>query len=298
MLNTLTAQKELLAKNIKGEQQRTTSERERLTALVRGLNLEIAQLDGQIKIQTERLRIAENDVVAGDQLRIKGIMADPEFRRRQLQMLEQKQAIASLSQQLAARKSQVTDTEFNLHELPTVMEQKVQALRNDLSTAEQRIAEINGRRAYVVRAPAGGRVSTVQATIGQSADPQRLQLEIVPQGAVLQAELFVPARAIGFVEAGQRVRMLYDAFPYQHFGSYGGRVINVSQTILTGSDARGPIALKEPAYRVTATLDRADVDVADKKIPLQPDMLLKADIILEKRSLISWLTSPLTGVRM
>jgi len=27
-------------------------------------------------------------------------------------------------------------------------------------------------------------------------------------------------------------------------------------------------------------------------------MLLKADIILEKRALISWLTSPLTGVRM
>jgi membrane fusion protein len=31
---------------------------------------------------------------------------------------------------------------------------------------------------------------------------------------------------------------------------------------------------------------------------LQPDMLLKADIILERRSLMNWLISPLLSVRM
>jgi membrane fusion protein len=74
--------------------------------------------------------------------------------------------------------------------------------------------------------------------------------------------------------------------------------VQVSQTILTSSDAIGPIALKEPAYRVTVALDREDIDAFGKRIPLQPDMLLKADILLEKRSLISWLTSPLTGIRV
>jgi membrane fusion protein len=138
----------------------------------------------------------------------------------------------------------------------------------------------------------------LQASVGQTVDPQRLQLEIVPERLVLQAELFVPARAIGFVEPGQHVRILYDAFPYQHFGTYSGRVREISQTILTSSDAIGPIALKEPAYRVTVALDREDIDAYGKRIPLQPDMLLKADILLEKRSLISWLTSPLTGIRV
>jgi membrane fusion protein len=298
MLDTLLAQKELLAKNITGEEQRAVSEQERLTALIRGLQSEIEQIEGQIRIQTERSRVVEADFAVAEQLRAKGIMADTDFRRRNVQMLEQKQAIAVLNQQIAARKNQLTETEFSLHELPTVMAQKVQGLRNDLAAVEQRIAEINGRRAYVVRAPTTGRVSTLQATVGQNVDPQRLQLEIIPEDAVLQAELFVPARAIGFVEPGQAVRILYDAFPYQHFGTYSGRVIKISQTILTGSDARGPIALKEPAYRVIAALDRADVDAASKKVPLQPDMLLKADIILEKRSLMSWLISPLTGVRM
>jgi membrane fusion protein len=298
MLDTLLAQRELLAKNIAGEEQRATSEGERLTALLRGLQSEVAQIEGQIKIQGERLGVVESDMAAAEQLRAKGIMAEGDFRRRHIIMLEQRQAAAALNQQIAARKNQVTETEFSLHELPTVMAQKIQALRNDLAATEQRIAVINGRRAYVVRAPTTGRVSTLQATVGQNVDPQRLQLEIIPEDAVLQAELFVPARAIGFVEPGQAVRILYDAFPYQHFGTYNGHVVKISQTILTGSDARGPIALKEPAYRVIAALDRADIDAAGKKVPLQPDMLLRADIILEKRSLMSWLISPLTGVRM
>jgi membrane fusion protein len=33
-------------------------------------------------------------------------------------------------------------------------------------------------------------------------------------------------------------------------------------------------------------------------MPLQADMLLRADIILEKRSLIRWLLDPLLSVRM
>jgi membrane fusion protein len=225
-------------------------------------------------------------------------MTTVDFRRRQLATMEQQQVLSGLSQQVAAKYNQLTEASFALTQLPTVMAQKVQSIRNELSATEQRIAEIKGRSAYVIRSPISGRVSTLQATPGQSADLQRLQLEIIPPEAILRAELFVPARAIGFVRAGQPVRILYDAFPYQHFGTYRGKVVKISQTILTSADAGGPIKLSEPAYRVTAALERPDIDAYGKKVTLQPDMLLKADIILERRSLMSWLTSPLLSVRM
>jgi membrane fusion protein len=56
--------------------------------------------------------------------------------------------------------------------------------------------------------------------------------------------------------------------------------------------------LKEPAYRITASLERSDINAYGKTIPLQADMLLKADIILEKRSLLRWFLDPLLSVRM
>ena len=198
---------------------------------------------------------------------------------------------------MAARQSQLADTRYSLEQVPAVMAEKIQLLRNELSDAEQRIAEVDGRRAYVIRAPAAGRVSALYATPGQAADPRFLQLAIMPPDAQLHAELFVPTRAIGFVRAGQRVRILYEAFPYQSFGTYARRTVRVSQTILTTSDIAVPISLKEPVYRVTVALDRPDIDAYGQKVPLQPGMMLRADIILETRSLMSWALDPLLSAR-
>jgi membrane fusion protein len=141
-------------------------------------------------------------------------------------------------------------------------------------------------------------VSTLQATVGQIADPRHMQLEIIPLDSTLQAQLFFPTRAFGFVRPGQQVRILYDAFPYQKFGTYRGNVTNISHTILTGNETTGPIALKEPAYRVTVGLERPDIDAYGLKMPLQPDMLLKADVVLEQRSLMRWLLDPVFSARM
>jgi len=298
ILSTLESRRNRLTPQIAAEQERTKSEQARLTASIGGLEAEISELQAQIDNQRERIRVSDVLVsnVAG--LRARGLMTEPEYRQRELAALDQKQKLNSLNQQIAAKQNQLTETRYSLEQLPTVMEGKIQSLRSELATTEQRIAEVSGRRAYVIRAPAAGRISTLQATVGQFADPRLLQMEIIPNERGLQAELFVPTRAIGFVRTGQHVRILYEAFPYQQFGAYGGRVSKISQTILTKSDASGPIELKEPAYKVTAALDRPDIDAYGKKMPLQADMLLRADIILEKRSLISWLLDPLLSVRM
>jgi membrane fusion protein len=298
LLGILTTQKLALSRQIAAEEQRTASERERLTASLSALVSEASRLNEQATMQDLRIQIGESLVAAASKLASKGVMSDLERKRREEAVLDDKQKLASLGQQAASLQERINEARYSLEQLPTVMASKLQPLRNDLASAEQRIAEINGHRAYVVRAPITGRVSLLQAHVGQAVDPQRLELEIVPAHSVLQAQLFIPARAAGFVRVGQRVRILYDAFPYQKFGTYGGRITEVSQTILTASDVSGPVALREPAYKVVAALDRSDIEMRDKKIPLRPDMLLKADIILDKRTLMSWLVEPLLSTRI
>ena len=94
------------------------------------------------------------------------------------------------------------------------------------------------------------------------------------------------------------MRLLYDAFPFQRFGTYSGRVVSVSKTILSDAGLSAPVELKEPAYKVIAELDRPDVDANGQKVPLQAGMLLRADILLEKRELIRWLLDPILNVRL
>jgi membrane fusion protein len=296
MLDALVRQRDLLTRQIPAEEVRTRSERERLAALIQGLEVEATHIEGQMATQRERIRLIEGLVAAAARLNPRGYVSDLEYRRREEALLEQRQNLDVLGQQAAARRNQLTEQRSALEQLPTVATDRMRILHGELSTLEQRIAEINGRRAYVIRAPVAGRISSLQAMIGRPADPRHLQLSIVPDGSTLQAELFVPTRAAGFVRKGQRVRILYEAFPYQNFGTYGGRIVKVSHTVLTPADAAAPVELREPAYRVTVALDRPDVDAYGDRIPLQPDMLLRADIILDSRALMSWILNPLLGV--
>jgi hypothetical protein len=71
----------------------------------------------------------------------------------------------------------------------------------------------------------------------------------------------------------------------------------LAETVVTATDITAPIELKEPAYKAIATLDRLDVDVDGRRIPLQADMLLTADVILEKRSIMAWLVDPLQSTK-
>jgi membrane fusion protein len=298
ILNVLALQRDLINRQIAAEERRAETERERLNALIKGTESEISHLESQKQVQSKRLELSESLVSAAAELSAKGAIPDLERKRREQAALEQRQNLDTLDQHIAARNNQLTESRYSLEQLPIVTGERIHLLRNELATLEQRFAEANARRAYVVRAPTSGRVSTLQASVGRLADPKRMQLEIVPLNASLQAELFFPTRAFGFVRPGQEVRILYDAFPYQKFGTYRGTVAKVSQSILTGNDAIGPVALREPAYRVTAKLERPDIDAYGQKVPLQPDMLLKADVILDKRSLMTWLLDPLLSARM
>ena len=298
ILNVLALQRDLINRQIAAEERRAETERERLNALIKGTESEISHLESQKQVQSKRLELSESLVSAATELSAKGAIPDLERKRREQAALEQRQNLDTLDQHIAARNNQLTESRYSLEQLPIVTGERIHLLRNELATLEQRFAEANARRAYVVRAPTSGRVSTLQASVGRLADPKRMQLEIVPLNASLQAELFFPTRAFGFVRPGQEVRILYDAFPYQKFGTYRGTVAKVSQSILTGNDAIGPVALREPAYRVTAKLERPDIDAYGQKVPLQPDMLLKADVILDKRSLMTWLLDPLLSARM
>ena len=122
-------------------------------------------------------------------------------------------------------------------------------------------------------------------------------LTILPIDAEFKAELFIPTRAIGFIETGQTVLLRYNAFPYQRYGLYEGTIDNVSEVILSPEELHVPVKLEEPAYRVSVTLNKQEISAYGKQFNLQAGMLLEASIVLEGRSLGEWLLAPIYSLR-
>ena len=298
ILKSLSVQKILLTSQVEAENRAARAEKERLAAAISSGEAELTQLSSQMGFQQEQIDIGEKLVASAKKMNAKGYFTAPELYKRQEDLLEARQVLSSLKQRYTARETELAQTRSSLQQLPTESARRLQPLQSELAQVEQRIAEVAGRRAFSLRAPIAGRIADVQATVGQIADPKRVQLVIMPLKSPLQAVLFVPTRAVGFVRADQKVRLLYDAFPFQRFGAYSGHIVSITKTILSDAGVAAPLELKEPAYKVIAALDRPDVDANGQKVPLQAGMLLQADILLEKRELIRWLLGPILAVRM
>jgi membrane fusion protein len=172
------------------------------------------------------------------------------------------------------------------------------AADREIATVDQALAEAEAAREIVITAPEDGTITGLSAVSGSSIGTDAPLMTLVPAGAPLEARLYGPSRAIGFVRPGQRVRLRYQAFPHQKFGQYGGVVASVSRsTVEATPGGDGPplpgLEPGEPAYRVTVTLDRPSVTAYGETVPLQPGMQLEADVLIESRRLYRWVLDPL-----
>jgi membrane fusion protein len=150
-----------------------------------------------------------------------------------------------------------------------------------------------------VRAPIEGRIAALPAIVGGAVEAGSLVATIVPEGGVLNARLFVATRAIGKVHAGQAVTIRYDAFPYQKYGTFKGRVADVSNSVLMPEDVArlSPVRLTEPAYVLDVAIERRSVAIGgDRSIALRPDMLLTATIDVDEEPLLAWIGESIFGV--
>lgn len=190
--------------------------------------------------------------------------------------------------------------EAELRELPLKHQIQMAEIDRAVSSLEQEIAEAEARRQFVITAPQDGIVTAIQAEAGSTISASVPMLTIVPKGVRLEAQLFGPSSAVGFVRAGQRVLLRYQAYPYQKFGQYEGTVASVSRSAISPSELSQQLAgltslygANVPVYRITVTLASQTVRAYGEAVPLQPGMQLEADIMMERRRLIEWVLDPL-----
>ena len=146
-------------------------------------------------------------------------------------------------------------------------------------------------------APLDGQVASVSARVGVEAIPNLPLITIVPQGAAMEAQILVPTRAAGFVSEGQSVRLMVDAFPFQQFGAMQGQVRQIDRSSTRPGEMAAPIEFKESVYRVRVALTGPMMQAYGIDKPLQAGMTLKADVITDKRTFLSYLLDPLLAAR-
>lgn len=275
---------------------RATAERSRLEDVIRSSEEQSASLDQQIALQREV--VASNEQMFGQLAAVmeRGFVSKVDFERRRQTLLNSQQNLASLEQRRLAAVSDGRQARAQLSNVSLEAAQGVSRIQDGLQSLAAEEARLLGEQSYIVTAPVSGRVTALATGLGRSVDARRPLMTIIPEGSELTAELYAPSRAIGMVEDGKETRLLYDAFPYQRFGSFQGRVVSVSRTAVDPRETEIPFPFEEPVYRVKVALDEQFVEAYGKPTPLQAGMTLQANIVLERQNFLGWLLQPLNAV--
>lgn len=203
-----------------------------------------------------------------------------------------------LDRTLAQQENRLRQLEMDLDLLPTRQRDELDELITRRTQLERQILELEGQRGYTLTAPVSGRVASLQVEVGQRIPTTQPVLTIVPNDAEFEARILLPVEASGFVEPGQEVVIRYDAFPYQKFGSYRGRVKDVSNTLMMPRElVNAPVSPSGPVYPASVSLDRQFVQTYGEDTALAPGMTFLADVTLEERSLVEWLLEPLLSLK-
>lgn len=264
---------------------------------VAGTTQQLAELQADRKGRAARARLAAESFAAADTLAKQGVYSDEQRRARQQQSLGLDQAVSEMAAQIISLESQRTDYQLQLARLPVDTAQTRAGILGSIEALEEKRANANAQNGFSLIARTAGTITSLQAQVGQPVDASKPLMTLIPAGSVLQAELYVPSRAIAFVAAGQPVRLLFDAFPYTRFGPGRGEVAQVSTAVLRPEEVTAAVHVAEPVYKVLVNLGATAMHAYGKSIPLQSGMALTADILLEDRSFLDLLMDPLLAAR-
>lgn len=289
---------------LRGELDKTSrlhvDERDTLISKLTNLERELAALKSQIDSQRRLVALANDAARRYQGLMEKGYISMDQLQQRQAEQLGQVRMLQGMEREQAALEQQRFERANELSGLNNRQANLLAQMRRQLSVLEQELSESEARRTLLITAPENGIATAVLAEVGHSVDSGFPLLSIVPVESPLQAELYAPSKAIGFIRPGDAVNIRYHAYPYQKFGLYRGRLLSISRTSISptelanrGNGMQGLVQSSEQLYRLRIHLYDQTVMAYGQARALQSGMLLEGDILQETRRLYEWVLDPL-----
>jgi membrane fusion protein len=275
-----------------GEQQAAQARRR-----AKDLDAELAQADREIRLLETRVKSARDEASRYQKLAADKFVSDLVAKQKQDEVTDQEIKLQALRRTRAQVERDLATAKMEEPAIQLRSRGQVDQVARQLSEIQESLANAEARRETVIKAPVSGTATNIAVVQGQSVPADTPLATILPRGSGLHVELMVPSRAIGFIQKGQQVVLRYEAFPHERFGQYRGTVAEISRNVWAPGERIGPLVVREPVYRVDVKLERQGVSALGNEIPLRPGMLVNADILLERRTLLEWLFEPVLQLR-
>ena len=275
-----------------------------LDARVGAVAAGLAQQEREIALQRERVQLVRDVAGRYPDLVRSGAVSPVEAAEKQTELLEQQARLSEMERARGAAQAELATLRADRASLPLQAGRESAQMRREVQALAQAQAENESRRGNQVLAPQAGEIAALLAAPGQSVAAGQTLATLLPAGAALEAELWVPTRSAGFVRAGMPVWLRVDAFPYSRYGQLPAHVREVSRSAVAARDLDGgtetAAGAPDNVFRVVVTLDpdaSGDAALAWRS-SLKAGMHVQASLAAERRTLVEWALEPLAAWRV
>nr|WP_250894582.1 HlyD family efflux transporter periplasmic adaptor subunit [Enterobacter cloacae] len=205
---------------------------------------------------------------------------------------------------LTLEESSILDLEARKTSLTDSTQSQIDSLSQELLYVKNRISEIDrnlssrGSSTMAMLAPADGYVVAINFPPGR-AITQNSEVVVIRKNtaASMEGYLYVPATGVGRVAKGDKVKLRFDSWPVDKYGSVEATLSDFYEVNIDAHSALIPLQEGQNYYLAKVRVPSWFTDPDNKKRLLMGGMTVNADIVIDRKPLINLLIAPLERVR-
>jgi len=256
---------------------------------------ELNEMRSKVNFAKESVKLIQEEVDMKRPLVDKGLESRPEFLKLQRELTDKKNEYQAAKLAIPRLKSEMAEINSKIKAAKDEFKSKA---REDLSKALGEIAQVKELKNTLenevsrtkVVSPVDGIVKKVEVTtIGQVIKSGDSMMEIVPVDDKLLIEAKVKPKDIAFLYPGQKANVKVTAYDFSIYGGLKGKVVSIGADSIIEKTAKG----EQAYYLVQIKTNKNFVEKNGKKGVIMPGMIISADILTGKKTVLSYLIKPI-----
>lgn len=249
----------------------------------------------ELAIAHDRTAMAKDIVDRSEDAHSKGFISELQYKAWRDSYLQAQINESSIEMQMEEAKKSLDEVQMNIAKIRAQSLSNVGVLTAQEAQLDYKVAVDQIGNESTVVATRSGNITAVTAKLGINVTSSDTLAVLLPEGENLDAEFFVPPATIGFIRKGDIVRLQYDAFPYERYGMGTADIVDVSRAPVRGDASLGFNA-NESGYLVHARLRAQSIHAYGESWQLPAGTTLKGVVVLEKRTFLEWVLSPINSL--
>ena len=219
----------------------------------------------------------------------------------EFQLLEQQSATIEYAKNAQAEldelnsiKAEIAEAQQNLANVDAsyhkdIMTALVEAKKEYYTVTESIKKADEDSRMATIYAPISGRVYNLNIhTLGGIVTDAQPLMQIVPEDAKLEFEVYADNKDIGFIKVGQEAEVKVETFNFQKFGMYKAEVMEISADAVNEPNDQQ----RDKKYKLLLDPTSNDINVYGQPAKIEIGMNVSAEIKIKEKRIIDFFLDP------